>query len=63
MSACDCQLLIDIERYQNHQDCQVLFCFIYDPEGKISNPRGLEKDLSRETDGISLKIETHFTFN
>jgi len=27
------QLLIDIQRYQSHPDCCILFCFVYDPEG------------------------------
>jgi REase_DpnII-MboI len=39
------QLLIDIVRYRKHPDYQNLICFVYDPEGIIGNPRGLEKDL------------------
>ena len=50
------QLLIDMERYQEHPDCETLFCFIYDPEGTISNPRGFEKDLTKETGKISTKV-------
>lgn len=40
------QLLIDIARYQRHPDCKNLICFIYDPEGRIGNPKGLEDDLN-----------------
>jgi hypothetical protein len=40
------QLLIDIAKYKKHPDCKRLFCFIYDPEGRVSNPGGLESDLS-----------------
>lgn len=40
------QLLIDIARYQSHPDCRNLICFVYDPEGKIGNPKGLENDLN-----------------
>ena len=40
------QLLIDIARYQSHPDCKNLICFVYDPEGKIGNPKGLENDLN-----------------
>jgi hypothetical protein len=40
------QLIEDIERYKNHQNCHSLYCFIYDPEGLIGNPKGLENDLS-----------------
>lgn len=41
------QLIIDIARYQTHPDCDLLICFVYDPEGRIGNPRGLESDLSK----------------
>lgn len=40
------QLSEDIQRYKEHPDCGRLFCFVYDPDGWISNPRGLEEDLS-----------------
>lgn len=40
------QLIIDIARYQVHPDCQHLVCFVYDPDGYINNPRGIENDLS-----------------
>jgi hypothetical protein len=46
------QLIIDIDNYKKHPNCKQLFCFVYDPEGKIRNPRGLEADLTKETDGI-----------
>jgi hypothetical protein len=45
------QLIEDIARYESHPDCQTLVCFIYDPDGRISNPRGIENDL-RRTDVI-----------
>ncbi len=41
------QLLIDIARYQTHPDCKQLVCFIYNPEGRIGNPIGLERDLEK----------------
>ena len=41
------QLIDDIERYRSHPDCGTLVCFVYDPEGLIANPRGVEADLSR----------------
>lgn len=40
------QLLIDIARYKSHPDCATLLCFVYDPEHRIGNPKGLETDLS-----------------
>ncbi len=50
------QLLQDIERYKKHSDCDYLICFVYDPEGRIGNPRGLEKDLSKEEDGFRVSV-------
>jgi len=41
------QLLIDIARYRQTEHCQTLYCFVYDPEHLIANPRGLEGDLSK----------------
>ncbi|MBK7975134.1 MAG: hypothetical protein IPK07_18255 [Deltaproteobacteria bacterium] len=50
------QLIEDIARYQGHPDCRVLVCFVYDPEGLIGNPRGIETDLSRQADGITVRV-------
>ena len=51
------QLIDDIERYRSHPDCDFLVCFVYDPDGFISNPRGLEADLSRERDGLDVLVQ------
>ncbi|EJG0909113.1 hypothetical protein C4G77_RS23000 [Vibrio parahaemolyticus] len=40
------QLVIDIASYKKHPQCNSLICFVYDPEGRIANPRGIERDLS-----------------
>lgn len=50
------QLVIDIERYQEHPDCDTLICFVYDPEGRIANPRGVESDLSRQRKGVNVMM-------
>jgi len=50
------QLIEDIVRYQKHQDCETLLCFVYDPEGLVSNPRGLENDLSREEGKLKVRV-------
>jgi hypothetical protein len=39
------ELIEDITRHKTHPDCSQLICFVYDPEGRIGNPRGLESDL------------------
>ncbi len=49
------QLLIDIAKYKQHPDCKTLICFIYDPEGRIGNPKGLENDLNQlSSDDINI---------
>lgn len=50
------QLIIDIQRYKSHPDCSVLVCFVYDPEGRIANPRGIENDLTQVTDGMEVEV-------
>ena len=50
------ELIVDIGRYKSHQDCKTLFCFVYDPENRISNPSAIENDLSRENEKIAVKI-------
>ena len=43
------QLIVDIERYKEHPDCNTLICFIYDPDGRITNSRGLSEDLESQS--------------
>lgn len=50
------QLIVDIGRYQAHPDCKRLICFVYDPEGYIRNPTGLESDLSKVHDKLEVKV-------
>jgi hypothetical protein len=40
------QLIIDIAKYKKHPQCSRLICFVYDPDGRVTNPRGIENDLS-----------------
>ena len=49
------ELIIDIEKYAKHPDCEKLYCFVYDPKEFINNPYGLEKDLSNNSDEIEVK--------
>ena len=49
------ELLIDIARYQKHPDCNTLICFVYDPDGFIKNPKGLENDLNKNHGKITVK--------
>lgn len=50
------QLLIEIGRYRSHPNCKSLFCFVYDPEGRLQNPRGIESDLSGVGHGLPTRV-------
>lgn len=50
------QLIIDIDCYRSHPNCKALVAFIYDPDRYIDNPKALEADLSRITDGMLVKV-------
>ncbi len=50
------QLIIDIAKYQRHPNCKCLYCFVYDPEGIIRNPRGMERDLEKLGKGFPVKM-------
>jgi REase_DpnII-MboI len=49
-------LIIDIERYQKIPDVRHLVCVVFDTEGALENPRGLEADLSRNEKGLSVIV-------
>ena len=50
------ELIIDKAKYQKHPACRTLFCVVYDPNGSISNPRGLESDLNEESEGFITQV-------
>jgi hypothetical protein len=50
------QLAEDILRYQSHQDCKTLMCFVYDPTAKCSNPTALENDLTKKHGGLQVIV-------
>lgn len=50
------QLIEDKERYKAHPDCKKLICFTYDPDGRISNPKGLENDLNKQEPEFEVEI-------
>lgn len=49
------QILVDVARYERHPDCELLVCFVYDPEGRIGNPVGLERDLEGHSGKLSVR--------
>ncbi|MGZ4317428.1 MAG: PD-(D/E)XK nuclease domain-containing protein, partial [Gaiellaceae bacterium] len=50
------QLIVDIERYRSHPDCDALVALVYDPDKHIANRRTLEADLSGERDGLIVRV-------
>jgi len=50
------QLRIDAARYRSHDRCATLLCFMYDPDGRIGNPRGLEADLTSASDSFIIDV-------
>jgi hypothetical protein len=50
------QLIIDIARYERHPDCGTLVCFVYDPEGRVGNPVGLERDLEGHSGKLKVRV-------
>ena len=50
------QVRTDIERYRARGRCTNLFCFVYDPEGRIGNPRGLESDLASTSENFTVDV-------
>jgi hypothetical protein len=41
------ELLIDVGRYSARSDVRHLVCLVFDYDGRLRNPRGLEGDISR----------------
>lgn len=52
------QLILDVAHYRNHPNCKTLKCFVYDPENRIKNPRGLENDINKLS-GDNLNVELY----
>lgn len=50
------QLIADIANYKTHPNCNKLYCFVYDSDSLIWNPRGIESDLSKNTDGLEVVV-------
>lgn len=50
------QLALDIHQHQPHPDCKTLVCFVYDPDGRVANPRAIEHELSGERAGLAVRV-------
>jgi hypothetical protein len=50
------QLIVDIAKYKTHPTCRTLFCVVYDPTGRLANPRGVESDLNDFTSEMKVRV-------
>lgn len=50
------ELIIDKEYFQKKEGCRILYCLVYDPEGRISNPKGFESDLYEKGENFEVKV-------
>jgi hypothetical protein len=50
------QIAVDLLQYRAHPECKALFCFVYDPEERIINPRGVEADLSQVIGELKVNV-------
>lgn len=53
------ELIIDIDHYRSHPDCDRLWCIIFDPRHLLPNPGGLKSDLEgrRESKGKAVVVK------
>ncbi len=50
------ELAIDIEHYKVHPNVRHLVCIVFDRDGHLANPRGLERDLSGLRDRLAVTV-------
>lgn len=50
------ELIVDRDKYRKHQDVRHLVCLVFDHEGYLENPRGIEADLSGYQEGLAVSV-------
>ena len=50
------QIAADTAHYSARPNGKALVCFVYDPDGRVGNPRGLEADLSSSNGSYSVEV-------
>lgn len=55
------ELVVDRERYAAKSGVRHLLCLVFDHKGRLRNPRGLERDLSRESssEGFAVTVRIY----
>lgn len=46
----------DARHYMQEPSCHTLFCFVYDPEGRIGNPQTLEREQTQHVKGTQVEV-------
>lgn len=46
----------DARHYMAEPSCKTLFCFVYDPEGRIGNPQNLEREQTQNLMGTQIEV-------
>lgn len=50
------QLIVDIAKYKTHSSVRHLVCLVFDQQGHLANPRGIEVDLSTPKEGLAVTV-------
>lgn len=51
------ELAVDVDHYRKHDRCKTLVCFVFDPDHRIANPVGFEKDLEgQRTENLNVRV-------
>jgi REase_DpnII-MboI len=53
------QLLVDVLKYKVHPNVRHLVCLVFDPGGHVANPRGVESDLSKPSEGLAVTVRIY----
>lgn len=55
------ELIVDRDRYKQLGDVSHLICLVFDYDGQLDGPRGLERDLSRQssTEGLAVTVRIY----
>src|SRR5262249_1338609 len=55
------QLIVDRDRYGQEDRINHLVCLVFDSEGHLDNPRGLERDLERSAtrEGLAVTVRIY----
>jgi hypothetical protein len=53
------ELMSDVNRYNKHPQCKLVFFFVFDPNRDIKNPRVFEGDINKLATKNEMKIETY----